>query len=287
MDRGSVCPVSSAASSRLGKQIAAPSVQPRNAAGVIRARKAAEPGSTVTAISRARASPISRSATSSRAGSQNVYPVRCSAAAPSSRLAGTSERRSRRFAPRSVNMVRSPSGATMITMAPVSAAGSAARWARTPARASSRRWEAASRAPTRPAKTTSAPKWAIHAAWLAAAPPGRARMAAGVSLPWVTPSSGLTSTSLITSPQTTTRKELPAWLGGNGHGGSFGPGSGDLRGEADVAPDDVQVDLDAGPAGHLLDAVEEGGADRLAADAGLGRGPPGPLEPAPQHPRVD
>ena len=140
MAAGSASPVSTAASSRLGKQTAAPSVQRRNAVGPIRARKAAEPGSMVTASPRARAWPSSQRATSSSGGSQNVYPVRCSAAAPSSSRAGTSARRSRRLAPRSVNMVRSPSGSTMITIEPVSASRSAARRARTPARASSRRW---------------------------------------------------------------------------------------------------------------------------------------------------
>jgi hypothetical protein len=140
MASGRVSPVSTAASSRLGKQTAAPSVQRRNAAGSIRARKEAEAGSMVTASPRARASPSSQSATSSSGGSQNVYPVKCSAAASSSRRAGTSERRSRRFAPRSVSMVRSPSGATMTTIEPVSAPRSAARCTRTPARTSSRLW---------------------------------------------------------------------------------------------------------------------------------------------------
>src|SRR5260370_19428967 len=126
----------------------------------------------------------------------------------------------------------------------------------------------------------------MHAAWLAAAPPGRARMAARVSLPGVTPSNGLTSMSLITSPQTTTREEPLAWLRGNGHG-SFGPGFRDLRGEVDVAPGDVQVGLDAGPAGHLLDAVEQEVADRLAADAGLGGRDQGRLQRAAEHLRVE
>ena len=72
MASGRVSPVSTAASSRFGKQTAAPAVQRRNASGPVRARKAAEPGSTVRASPRARASPISHSATSSSGGSQNV-----------------------------------------------------------------------------------------------------------------------------------------------------------------------------------------------------------------------
>ncbi len=72
MAAGSDWPVSTSASSRLGKQTAAPAVQRRNAPGSIRARKDADPGSTVTARPRDLASPSSQSATSSSGGSQNV-----------------------------------------------------------------------------------------------------------------------------------------------------------------------------------------------------------------------
>jgi hypothetical protein len=72
MASGSASPTRTAASSRLGKQTTAPSVQRRNAAGLILARKAAEPGSMDTARPRDRAWSSSHSATSSSGGSQNV-----------------------------------------------------------------------------------------------------------------------------------------------------------------------------------------------------------------------
>ena len=72
MVAGSASPTRTAASSRLGKQTAAPSVQRRNAPGSIRVRKAAEPGSMVMARPRDRAWPSSQRATSSRGGSKNV-----------------------------------------------------------------------------------------------------------------------------------------------------------------------------------------------------------------------
>src|SRR5580658_7935314 len=86
-------------------------------------------------------------------------------------------------------------------------------------------------------------------------------MADGVSLPGVISPAGLTRTSLITSPQTTTRR-----LAAKGLSGAFGPGSGDLPREGDVAPRDGQVDRDAGSPGHLLDVVEQERGDGLAAD---------------------
>ena len=48
-----------------------------------------------------------------------------------------------------------------------------------------------------------------------------------------------------------------------------------------------QCDLDADAAGHLLDAVEQEGADRLAADSGFGRGDQGRPERAAEHFRVE
>src|SRR5579863_7019074 len=107
-------------------------------------------------------------------------------------------------------------------------------------------------------------------------------MTDGVSLPGVISPAGLTRTSLITSPQTKTRR-----LAVKGLGCALGPRPGDLPRERDVAPRDGQVDRDAGSPGHLLDPVEQARGDRLAADARARGGREGVGQRVAEHLRVE
>src|SRR5580658_2405888 len=120
--------------------------------------------------------------------------------------------------------------------------------------------------PHRPANTTSRPSCAIHAAWVAAEPPGSALITETVSLPRTTGPAGLTRMSLMMSPQTTARGR--AALTGTGNHKPFGECLGYLGGECDVCLHQAQVDFKAGAAGDLQDAVEQERSDLLAADAG-------------------